>query len=190
MKTIILFAILLSAVCLSCTHNRQQFKAEATPDEDLTITGVNDTVADIQVTSADNDTIIYDTPECFLWYVEDLPDKYKNKTVSMWVEQSVYRENTQAINVFVANPTNVPLLFGRKWDMQVWNGSKWVSPKAKFSPFIWKDDEIIMPKGMMLHCFCFPVGRYYHLPKGKYRICKSFHVKREKIELSAEFEIK
>ena len=81
MKTIILFAILLSAVCLSCTHNRQQFKVEATPDEDLTITGVNDTVVDIQVTSADKDTIIYDTPECFLWYVEDLPDNYKNKNV-------------------------------------------------------------------------------------------------------------
>lgn len=135
MKTIILFAILLSAVCLSCTHNRQQFKVEATPDEDLTITGVNDTVADIQVTSADKDTIIYDTPECFLWYVEDLPDKYKNKTVSMWVEQSVYRENTQAINVFVANPTNVPLLFGRKWDMQVWNGSKWGFSESKILSF-------------------------------------------------------
>ena len=137
MRTIALLAILLSAVCLSCTHKRQQFKAGTTPDGDLTITGVNDTVADIQVTSADKDTIIYDTPECCLWYVEDLPDKYKGKTVSMWVEHTVYRENTQAINVFVANPTNVPLSFGRKWDMHVWNGSKWVSPKAKFSPFIW-----------------------------------------------------
>ena len=190
MRTIALLAILLSAVCLSCTHKRQQFKAGTTPDGDLTITGVNDTVADIQVTSADKDTIIYDTPECCLWYVEDLPDKYKGKTVSMWVEHTVYRENTQAINVFVANPTNVPLSFGRKWDMHVWNGSKWVSPKAKVSPYIWKDDEITMPKGMLLHCFRFPVGRYYHLPKGKYRISKSFHIERENIELSVTFEIK
>ena len=190
MRTIILFAILSSAVCLSCTHKRQQFQPEATPDKELAIIGGSDTVTSIQVSSADRDTITYDTPECYLWYVEDLLDKYKDKPVSMWTERSVYWENVQAINVFVANPTNVPLSFGRKWDMHVWNGSKWVSPKAKFSPFIWKDDEITMPKGMLLHCFRFPVGRYYHLPKGKYRISKSFHAKRENIELSAEFEIK
>ena len=190
MRTIILFAMLSSVVCLSCTNKRQQFQPEATPDKELAIIGGSDTVTSIQVSSADRDTVIYDTPECHLWYVEDLPNKYKDKPISMWAEHTIYRENTQAINVFVANPTNVPLSFGRKWDIHVWNGSKWVSPKAKFSPFIWKDDEIAMPKGMLLHCFRFPVGRYYHLPKGKYRISKSFHVKRKNIESSATFEIK
>lgn len=34
-----------------------------------------------------------DTPECYLWYVEDLPDKYKDKPVSMWTERPVYWEN-------------------------------------------------------------------------------------------------
>ena len=190
MRTIILFAILSSAVCLSCTDKRQQFQPEVTPDKESVIIGGNDAATDIQVVSADKDTIVYDTPECCLWYVKDLSDEYKNKTISMWAEHTIYRENTQAINVFVANPTNVTLSFGRKWDMHVWNGSKWVSPKAKFSPFIWKDDEIAIPKGMLLYCFRFPVGRYYHLPKGKYRISKSFHAKRKNIELNAEFEIK
>lgn len=190
MRTIILFAILSSAVCLSCTHKQQQSQSEATPDKESVIIGGKDTATSIQVVTTNKDTAVYDTPECCLWYIEDLPNKYKDKPVSMWTEYSVYRENIQAINVFVSNPTNVPLSFGRKWDMHVWNGSKWVSPKAKFSPFIWKDDETAMPKGMLLHCFRFPVGRYYHLPKGKYRISKSFHIERENIELSAEFEIK
>lgn len=47
-----------------------------------------------------------------------------------------------------------------------------------------------MPKGMLLHCFRFPVGSYYHLPKGKYRVSKSFYARKEEMELSAEFEIK
>ena len=194
MKSIILFITLSSAICISCSNKRQQLQPEATPDKEPAITGGNDTATNIRISSQDTlpdkDTIVYDIPECCLWYAKDLPDEYKDKPVSMWAEHTIYRENTQAINVFVANPTNVPLSFGRKWDIHVWNGSKWVSPKAKFSPFIWKDDEIAMPKGMLLHCFRFPVGRYYHLPKGKYRISKSFHVKRKNIESSATFEIK
>ena len=86
MRTIILVAMLSSAVCLSCTNKRQQFQPEATPDKELAIIGGNDTVTSIQVVSADKDTVIYDTPECYLWYVEDLSDKYKDKPVSMWTE--------------------------------------------------------------------------------------------------------
>ena len=73
--------MLSSAVCLSCTNKRQQFQPEATPDKELAIIGGNDTVTSIQVVSADKDTVIYDTPECYLWYVEDLSDKYKDKPV-------------------------------------------------------------------------------------------------------------
>ena len=51
MKTIILFAILLGIVCLSCTHKRQQTQPEATPDKELAIMGSNDTVAGIQDSS-------------------------------------------------------------------------------------------------------------------------------------------
>ena len=55
---------------------------------------------------------------------------------------------------------------------------------------VWSDDGFETPKAPLLYCFRFPVGWYYYLPKEKYRICKSFHAKRENIELSAEFEIK
>lgn len=34
MKTIILFAMLSSVVCLSCTNKWQQFQPEATPDKE------------------------------------------------------------------------------------------------------------------------------------------------------------
>lgn len=85
---VILFAMLASVVCLSCTNKRQQFQPEATPDKD---------------------TIVYDTPECYLGYVMDLPDEYKDN---------------------------------------------------------------------------------HNLPKGKYRISKSFYAKREEIKLNTEFKIK
>ncbi len=136
------------------------------------------------------DTTVYDTPECWLWYVRDLPIEYRDKPVAMWTEHAVYQEGVQAINVFVSNPKNVPLSFGRYWELRVWNGSEWVPPRARFSPFIWRDDEFVMPKGMLLHCFRFPVGSYYHLPKGKYRVSKSFYARKEEMKLSAEFEIK
>lgn len=181
--------MLSGAVCLSCTHKRQQFQPEVTPDKELAVIGGSDTVTSIQVVSGDKDTIIYDTPECCLWYVEDLPDKYKGKPVSMWTERHVYWENVQAVNVFVANPTSTSLMYGRAWVVEQWNGEEWVMAKTK-GDIVWFDDGFNNQKAPLLYCFRFPVGRYYHLPKGKYRIRKSFHVKRENIELSATFEIK
>lgn len=178
MRTIILVAMLSSAVCLSCTNKRQQFQPEATPDKELAIIGGNDTVTSIQVVSADKDTVIYDTPECYLWYVEDLSDKYKNKPVSMWTECSVYGENVQIVNVFVANPTPVSLMYGRGWKLEQWNGKEWGIAKTK-GDRSWFDDGFNKQKAPLLYCFRFPVGRYYYLPKGKYRICKSFSAKRE-----------
>ena len=181
--------MLSGAFCLSCTNKRQKFQPEAPPDKELAVIGGSDTVTSIQVVSGDKDTIIYDTPECCLWYVEDLPDKYKGKPVSMWTERHVYWENVQAVNVFVANPTSTSLMYGRAWVVEQWNGKEWVMAKTK-GDIVWFDDGFNNQKAPLLYCFRFPVGRYYHLPKGKYRICKSFHAKREKIELSAEFEIK
>ncbi len=189
MKTIILFAILLSAVCLSCTNKRQQFQPEATRDKESAIIGGSDTVTSIQVTSTDKDTIIYDTPECCLWYVEDLPDKHKNQTVSMWTEHPVYWENVQVVNVFVANPASTSLMYGRAWVVEQWNGKEWVIAKTK-GERSWFDDGFNKQKAPLLYCFRFPVGRYYHLTKGKYRICKSFYAKNKKMELNAEFEIR
>ena len=181
--------MLSSAVCLSCTNRRQQFQPEATPDKESAIIGGSDTVTSIQVASADKDTIIYDTPECCLWYVEDLSDKYKDKPVSMWTERPVYGENVQVVNVFVANPTSTSLTYGRAWVVEQWNGKEWDMAQTK-GTIVWLDDDFNNQKAPLLYCFRFPVSRFYHLPKGKYRICKSFSAKRERIELNAEFEIK
>lgn len=189
MKTIILFAMLSSAVCLSCTNKRQQFQPEATPDKELAIIGGKDTVTSIEIAMVDKDTIVYDTPECYLWYVEDLPDEYKDKPVSMWTEHPIYWENVYAINVFVANPTSVSLMYGRGWILEQWNGKEWVMAKTK-GDISWFDDGFNKQKAPLLYCFRFPVGWYYHLPKGKYRIKKSFNAQRKEIKLNAEFEIK
>lgn len=189
MKTIILFAILSSVVCMSCAKKQQQSQPEATPDKKSAITGGSDTVTSIRIIPADTDTIIYDTPECYLWFVKELPDRYKDKPVSMWTERPVYGENIQFVNVFVANPTSTSLMYGRAWVVEQWNGKEWIMAKTKGN-IIWLDDGFETQKAPLLYCFRFPVSRYYHLPKGKYRIRKSFHAKSENMELSAEFEIK
>lgn len=176
--------MLSSVVCMSCTHKRQQSQPE-----ELAIIGGSDTVTNIQIATADKDTIIYDTPECCLGYVKDLPDEYKDKPVSMWTERSVYWENVHFINVFVSNPTSTSLMYGRDWYVEQWNGKEWVMAKTK-GDIVWFDDGFNKQKAPLLYCFRFPVDRYYHLSKGKYRISKSFYAKREKIELYAEFEVK
>lgn len=184
MKTIILFAILASVVCLSCTHKQQQ-----TQPEELAIIGRSDMATNIQVATADKDTIVYDTPECYLWYVMDFPDEYKDNPVSMWTERPVYGENAHIINVFVSNPTSTSLMYGRSWNVERWNGKEWVMAKMK-GDIHWFDDGFNKQKAPLLYCFRFPVSRYYNLPKGKYRISKSFYAKREEIKLNAEFEVK
>ena len=54
-----------------------------------------------------------------------------------------------------------------------------------------KADVFCKKEAPLLYCFRFPIGEYYHLPKGKYRISKSFLLKeKDEINLYAEFEIK
>lgn len=165
MRTIILFAMLSGAVCLSCTNKRQQFQPEATPDKELAIISGNDTLTSIQVVSADKDTIIYDTPECCLWYVEDLPDKYKDKPISMWTERPVYWENVQVVNVFVANPTSVSLIYGRGWKLEQWNGTEWAIAKTK-GDRSWFDDGFDKQKHLYYIAFVSLSAGTIIFPKG------------------------
>lgn len=183
----ILFAVLLNVICLSCINKQQRIQSGTTSDEKLAIIGGNDTTTSIQV--IDKDTIVYDTPECYLWYVKDLPDEYKDKPVSMWVEHTVYGEDVQTINVFVSNPMSISLMYGRGWWVEQWNGTDWVAAKAK-EELSWFDDGFEKLKAPLLYCFHFPVGAYYYFSKGKYRINKWFYAKGKEMELSAEFEIK
>ena len=108
----------------------------------------------------------------------------------MWTEYPVYGTDVQEINVFVANSTATPLLYGRSWFMYRWNGKEWVDPERKITGSSWEDDAFRKNKAPLLYCFRFPVSKYYHLSGGKYSIRKHFHSGKEKIELNAEFEVR
>ena len=54
----------------------------------------------------------------------------------------------------------------------------------------WMDDSWEINEAPLLYCFRFPVGEYYRLSEGKYRISKSFRCGGRNVELEAEFEIK
>ena len=108
----------------------------------------------------------------------------------MWTESEVYWENVAVINVFVTNPTNEKFWVGRDWSLRIWNGVQWCIPQEKFELNV-KADAFCKKEAPLLYCFRFPIGEYYHLPKGKYRISKSFLLKeKDEINLYAEFEIK
>lgn len=138
--------------------------------------------------AADQDTIIYEMPQCALVYTQKL--KAKGSEIKMWTESKNYWENIQVINVFVENPTNTPLFFGREWYIYRWNGKSWELPKQKSSDIlVWNSDAFMIKKAPLLYCFRFPVGELYYLPKGKYRITKSFWQNKKEIELIANFNI-
>ena len=193
MKMTILSIMLLITVCLSCTDKRQQIQIGTAPGKETAGTDAGDTVASVQVNdkhfSADKYPAVYDIPECYLWYVKDLPDEYKGKPVSMWTEHHVYNEDVQDVNVFVVNPDSVSLLYGRSWLLEKWNGKEWVIAKTR-GDLAWFDDAFGNEKAPLLYCFRFPVDKYYQLSKGKYRINKKFYAKRKEIKLYAEFEVK
>ena len=123
------------------------------------------------------------------------PDSSQLKTcaglqeISIWTEKKVYSENVPHIDMYVWNPTSTPFSFGRKWNLEVWSGDKWMEAKCKASLILCKDDEMSGETAPELLCFRFPVSQWYHLEKGKYRICKSFFHDGKKLMLNAEFEI-
>lgn len=180
----IILIIVLCIFVVSCTNNQKQQN---------TIIGGADGTTEIVIDGKDcKDTVTYRLQDCLLWYIKQLPEEYKDKKACMWTEYEDYQENVQFINVFVANPTDDWWLFGRSWYLEVWNGEKWVFPKSK-GDLIWFDDGFAIEKAPLLYCFRFPVGRYYHLPKGKYRIKKGFLMNKGKDNytvLTAEFHIK
>lgn len=192
-QLILLLGLLLNT---SCINKQRKFQSEATNDTKIAIIGFNDSLIDITVTDkdklSDKDTVIYEVPGYWLWFTKELPSKYKNQDFLMWTECKVYWENVAVINVFVTNPTETPLEYGRKWTLRKLNEQgEWVTPKTRYSPIIWEQDLLIDSKAPLLYCFRFPIGEYYHLPKGIYRIGKSFALQGKKdFDLYAEFEIK
>ena len=194
MKTNILFLILTCILICGCIPKEKEISPRNTSNKSMPIIGGSDTITSIKIekwkTVSDKDTVIYETPECKLWYTQNLPNEYKNKLICMWTEHAIYWEEVKVINVFVVNPTSTPLTYGRSWFLYQQNGEKWDEPNRKITGFSWEDDAFSKNKAPLLYCFRFPVGKYYHLPKGKYQICKSFYLDSKKIKLNAEFEIK
>ncbi len=185
MKSIIIVLTITFCVSVvSCTNN---------PKQQNTIIGGTDGTTEMVINEKDcKDTVTYELQDCLLWYTKQLPEEYKGQKACMWTEYEDYRENVQIINVFVANPTDAWWLFGCSWYLEVWNGKEWGFPKSK-GDLIWFDDGFAIEKAPLLYCFRFPVGRYYHLSKGKYRIKKGFSMNKGKdkyTDLTAEFHIK
>lgn len=186
MKSSILIIVLVYIVS-GCTNKERQQR---------TIIGGADSITEITIaednSKQDRDTVIYEIPQCELWYTKELSEADKGKEICMWTECKEYWEDVRVINVFVSNSTNNILSFGRSWALLVWNGKEWVIPQVKNIDLSWQDDLFISNNAPLLYCFRFPVGEYYHLPKGKYCILKTFwqYGNGNKVDLKAEFEIK
>lgn len=182
-RAIILIITLCTSI-VSCTNKQKQQN---------TIIGGADGTTEITIaednSKQDRDTLIYEIPQCQLWYTKELPEATKGKEIRMWTERKEYWEDVQVINVFVSNPTDTPINFGRHWNIYIWNGEEWVCPELKVSYIAWEDDLFVQHRGMLLYCFRFPVGKYYHLPKGKYRLTKTFQTNNKGITLTADFNI-
>lgn len=147
MKTIILFAMLSSVVCLSCTNKRQKSQLEATQDKALAVIGGKDTTTNIKVsddikasegqaTSDENGIQDIDFPlsqseiEKYESRVrmQRLPnvdithaDAYRIKT-----QQPVYSPQTKRIVVDVINvdgPTAEP----EYHHLKQWKNGQWIS---------------------------------------------------------------
>lgn len=179
--------ILIVAFCTSIVSCANQQKQQNT------IIGGADSPTGIVITEdsskQDRDTMTYEIPQCQLWYTEELSETDKDGEIRMWTERKEYWEDVQVINVFVSNPTDIPISFGRRWNIYIWNGEEWACPELKVSYIAWEDDLFIQHRGMLLYCFRFPVGEYYHLPKGKYRLTKTFHANNKEMTLTADFNI-
>lgn len=188
--TILLFALpcLLGAAC----SGNSQTGTERDPAT-IGIIGGADTATGIFITDGnaqtDGDSLVFQTLQCRLWYTDKLPDGYKDSLISMWTERPVYRKEVNDISVFVANPTDRPISYGREWLLYRWDGKAWTSAEWKISDFSWEDDLFGTGQAPLLHCFRFPVGKYYRLAKGKYRISKRFYTNGKTITLEAPFEV-
>lgn len=145
MKTIILFALLSSAVCLSCTNKRQQIQPETTPDKKSAIIGGSDTVTTIQVnditTSKEQTTLEVDSTDIDFPLSQSEIEKYESRVrmqrlpnvaithadaYQIRTQQPVYSPQTKQIVLDVINvdgPTAEP----EYHHLKQWKNGQWVS---------------------------------------------------------------
>lgn len=131
----------------------------------------------------------YEVPDFNIFYTKDLAASSLDSLVTMKTEQKSYSSDSYYLTLLVFNPTDTPLDIGRDWRIQTWNGTEWVFAKQKYNLMCF-DDALASQKTHVCYAFKFPMGAYFHLPKGKYRILKNFRQDGRLLELSADFNIK
>ena len=173
MKNVIQFILPLCLLLgVSCSNRQKKFLPEATEATDIAIIGGADAMTEILIAEKNNkDMVNYEIPECYLWYTHELP--YKNNDSRIWTEQTAYRENTQAINVFVANTTAAWWMFGCSWHLDVWNGKEWTHTKAKEDLF-WFDDGFAIKKLLCYIVSIFRLVNIINYPKVNTVLGKAF----------------
>lgn len=174
MKTVLLLSVLSGVVCLSCTDKGRSVRLEN------------------QVNTRDSlavSEVKYELPECELWYTSPLFDREGG--LRLWTEHEVYPENVQAINVFVANPTDIPLSFGRATRILQWKNGQWTPPEQKDKTYILAvpDDAFVIQEAPLLYCFHCRLDDY-HIPPGRYCVRKLFSQGKNLLCLTDTFEVK
>lgn len=155
-KKITILLSVLACLIGGCA-NRQNNHDKQGESENLRIGGA-DSTTQLSVTDnleMDSDTLIYELPQCQLWKTEELLAEYKGKPIEMWTEYKTYREDVAVINVFVTNPTDIPLDFGRRWNLYVWKDEKYDTPELKVPYLMWEEDLFISKEAPLLYCFRF-----------------------------------
>lgn len=183
-------ACVILILLAACVNKPGQPVQEATSTaviggaDSMTSIVVADTCASFQ------DTVTYELRQCQLWYTKDLPEAYNEET-RLWTEYEVYTENVPVINVFVSNPTDIPLEFGRDMRFYLWKNDKWCPPEQRDTSYtiVWNSDAFMIKKAPLLYCFRYKLNEYC-IPKGKYRVQKSFSRGDEDILLTDSFEVK
>lgn len=183
-------ACVILILLAACVNKPGQPVQEATSTaviggaDSMTSIVVADTCASFQ------DTVTYELRQCQLWYIKDLPEAYNGET-RLWTEYEVYTENVPVINIFVSNPTDILLEFGRDMRFYLWKNDKWCPPEQKDTSYtiVWNSDAFMIEKAPLLYCFRYKLNEYC-IPKGKYRVQKSFSRGDERILLTDSFEVK
>lgn len=159
-------ACVILILLAACVNKPGQPVQEATSTaviggaDSMTSIVVADTCASFQ------DTVTYELRQCQLWYTKDLPEAYNGET-RLWTEYEVYTENVPVINVFVSNPTDIPLEFGRDMRFYLWKNDKWCPPEQRDTSYtiVWNSDAFMIKKAPLLYCFRYKLNEYC-IPKG------------------------
>lgn len=90
------FLLLCLLLCGSCSNKQKEFQPKATNDHKIAIIGSANGSTEIVISEdsckQDKDTVIYEIPQCLLWYTKALSEANKGKEIRMWTEHEGYLE--------------------------------------------------------------------------------------------------